>query len=523
MGSIVTFYSYKGGVGRSMALANVAVLLARRGKKVLAVDWDLEAPGLTRYFAYLKPKQDGLGLLQLLLTRGNSDSSVDYKSYLSKLEDTDSGMSFDILPSGQEADPDYSRNLERFDWHVFFREGGGDFFEKLRAQWKAEYDVVLIDSRTGLTDSGGICTIQMPDIVVAMFTANYQSLYGVKDVMTLARQSRKRLSFDRPLLNVIPLPSRFGTRSEFRESKKWLDEFAYVLREFFAEWLPSNASPRQVLERMKIPQVDYFSFGERLAVVEDSSSDSEGMTPPYNMLTDLIESDLKNVNTILPPESWKMSSQRESTKRTKRLDGYQYDIYFSYDHDVHTTVWLREQFWPFLRYHLEMLSPNKLTPFFDLQEVRTGSRWESIISDALKGSRVCLAIFTPQYFRNSWSVAELETFLRRSHEVGYPLVVPVLLAGDQPNLPRAVRDIHIADFRPFFFTERFPKTPLDFYAGEFSNTKFLDFDVAVRQLAGDLIKRNGEVPAFSAASRVVSPGEVPGTEPGSVRRRKRIG
>ena len=45
MSSIVTFYSYKGGVGRSMALANVAVLLARRGLKVLAVDWDLESAG----------------------------------------------------------------------------------------------------------------------------------------------------------------------------------------------------------------------------------------------------------------------------------------------------------------------------------------------------------------------------------------------------------------------------------------------------------------------------------------------
>ena len=170
--------------------------------------------------------------------------------------------------------------LERFDWHDFFSEGGGNFFEQLRAQWKAAYDVVLIDSRTGLTDSGGICTIQLPDIVVAMFTANFQSLYGARDVMRLAQQSRQRLSFDRMLLNVIPLPSRFGTRSEFRESKKWLDEFAKTLGEFFAEWLPSNASPRQVLERMKIPQVDYFSFGERLAVVEDSSSDSEGMMPP---------------------------------------------------------------------------------------------------------------------------------------------------------------------------------------------------------------------------------------------------
>ena len=34
-GKIVTFYSYKGGTGRTMALANVAWILASTGLKVL--------------------------------------------------------------------------------------------------------------------------------------------------------------------------------------------------------------------------------------------------------------------------------------------------------------------------------------------------------------------------------------------------------------------------------------------------------------------------------------------------------
>ena len=66
MSSIVTFYSYKGGVGRSMALANIAVLLARRGLKVLMVDWDFEAPGLDRYFSYFSLETKGAGLLRML-------------------------------------------------------------------------------------------------------------------------------------------------------------------------------------------------------------------------------------------------------------------------------------------------------------------------------------------------------------------------------------------------------------------------------------------------------------------------
>ena len=50
MSRVITFYSYKGGVGRSMALVNVATLLSKWGKKVLMMDWDLEAPGLENFF-----------------------------------------------------------------------------------------------------------------------------------------------------------------------------------------------------------------------------------------------------------------------------------------------------------------------------------------------------------------------------------------------------------------------------------------------------------------------------------------
>ncbi len=45
--AFVTFYSFKGGVGRSMALINVAGIFAGCGFKVMALDMDLEAPGIS--------------------------------------------------------------------------------------------------------------------------------------------------------------------------------------------------------------------------------------------------------------------------------------------------------------------------------------------------------------------------------------------------------------------------------------------------------------------------------------------
>jgi hypothetical protein len=76
LGTIVTFYSWKGGVGRTMALANIAVQLSQKGSRVLMVDWDLEAPGLLNYFetgevqksgkVSAAPAQDAGGLMALL-------------------------------------------------------------------------------------------------------------------------------------------------------------------------------------------------------------------------------------------------------------------------------------------------------------------------------------------------------------------------------------------------------------------------------------------------------------------------
>ncbi len=59
---VITFYSFKGGVGRTMALANVGLELARTGRRVLLVDFDLEAPGLDT-FDVLKPDHPTPGIV----------------------------------------------------------------------------------------------------------------------------------------------------------------------------------------------------------------------------------------------------------------------------------------------------------------------------------------------------------------------------------------------------------------------------------------------------------------------------
>ena len=75
MGQIITFYSYKGGTGRTMAIANVAYLLTEWGYKVLIVDWDLEAPGIEHFFSkFINVEKTAKikGILDILVDAQNS-------------------------------------------------------------------------------------------------------------------------------------------------------------------------------------------------------------------------------------------------------------------------------------------------------------------------------------------------------------------------------------------------------------------------------------------------------------------
>ena len=119
----------------------------------------------------------------------------------------------DFIPAGA-GDDAYIRLVQELDWARLYERGFGDFLEDCRLRWKAMYDFVLIDSRTGITDMGGICTAQLPEILVMLFTANEQSLRGTLDVACRAVTAQDALPYDRAQLMVLPVPTRFDAREE---------------------------------------------------------------------------------------------------------------------------------------------------------------------------------------------------------------------------------------------------------------------------------------------------------------------
>lgn len=301
MSRIITFYSYKGGVGRTFALANIGVLLAQKGKKVLLMDWDLEAPGLDRYF--FKRETDGpkpeCGMIHLL-HEAVKNPQADWRKHVISTGVSEAPSLF-LLPSGA-AHEEYAHDVRSFSWSDFFSaHQGGAILERWREEWLAEYDFVLIDSRTGLTDVSGICTVLLPDFLVLVFSANDQSFPNAVSIALSAQQARKNLDVQRPPLMILPLPSRFDGRDETEDAKNWLERFAETLKPFYDDWLPTKCLRSDIIELTKIPYLTKCSFGEPLTVLDLGTSNPDWPGYYLSNAARLLRTDFADALQIINP------------------------------------------------------------------------------------------------------------------------------------------------------------------------------------------------------------------------------
>jgi cellulose biosynthesis protein BcsQ len=290
MGKIITFYSYKGGTGRSMALANVAWLLAINEKKVCVLDWDLEAPGLHRYF---KPfladpelfETDGLidafwqAAVQAFAPAKDATPEkvpreldlaaldLDLEDYITPLDwDFGEKGGIDFVGAGRQG-ATYSERVNTFDWKRFYSLGGGRLLDEVRDLLARNYDYVLIDSRTGVSDTSGICTIQMPDMLVACFTLNRQSIDGAAAILRSVRI--QRTSADGTVgISLLPIV----TRIENSEKDKLELARAYA-RKTFGDLLTRATAEetRRYWDEMEVTYRPYYAYEEVLAAFGDTA------------------------------------------------------------------------------------------------------------------------------------------------------------------------------------------------------------------------------------------------------------
>ncbi len=328
-GEVITFYSYKGGTGRSMALANCAGLLAEAwpesAKPILLIDFDLEAPGLHQYLQqYLPPPdslQDQAGTLELftalysaveqaLAARGG-DASAKEGARLDEASCQALLAQFDFSPYLIEStlnkvwlikagrpDASYSERLGNMNWKKLHALAPGIF--RALAAWFAEhFACTLIDARTGLSDTSSICTMLLPDVLTVVFTLNRQSLTGIEHLVREAKKYRDTSADLRPL-RFYPLASRVDNASDinrqiwregcttshtvFGEVSGYEPMFTRLFGEIFDQDSTGPelaAGMKRYFDMVQVPHNADYAFGERLCFGSQASADRFSLRATY--------------------------------------------------------------------------------------------------------------------------------------------------------------------------------------------------------------------------------------------------
>ncbi|PPQ28130.1 ParA family protein [Rhodopila globiformis] len=169
----IVFFSIKGGVGRSTALAATAWKLAEQGRRVLVLDLDLESPGLS---SSLLPddRRPSYGiadwLVEDLVNNGeaildgmiaSSDLSRDGDINVVPAHGRDPGEYLAKL--GRVWMPKVSPTGERESWPQRLSR----LLDMLEAQLKP--DIVLVDSRSGIDEVASACLTTLGASLILLF------------------------------------------------------------------------------------------------------------------------------------------------------------------------------------------------------------------------------------------------------------------------------------------------------------------------------------------------------------------
>jgi MinD-like ATPase involved in chromosome partitioning or flagellar assembly len=262
-----------------MTVANAAWILAGSGRRVLAIDWDLESPGLHRYF------RPFLSDPELTKSRGLVDFLTEFrlrKNYPDWLDDCTLSLnchlgrgSISLIPAGRQGEG-YAERVDHLSREDARESIGGDKgIADLRDRLKSKYDYVLIDGPTGVGQSVEICNALIPDVLVALFTLNHKTITGT------AAAAEKALSGSANELRIFPVPSRV----EYGESEKLREATRYA-REVF-EPLISHAQTGVATaywNDVEIPYVSYYAFEEVPPALRDEPGSPRGLTGSHERL-----------------------------------------------------------------------------------------------------------------------------------------------------------------------------------------------------------------------------------------------
>lgn len=230
---VITFYSYKGGVGRTLALANIAQRLANDFGKVVAVmDFDLEAPGLHHKFTPdFRPLKIKKGLVDYIYEFAvNNKIEPLIKPFSLQLpKERKEAKPIYIIPAGNTNQSEYWQKLAAISWHEMFykpNSQGVNFILNLKKQIEKELnpDFLLIDSRTGITEISGITISLLADECVVVSVNNKENFTGSEQVINSIRSSENTF-LKTPNVHFVLSRIPYSTNSDIRGREIKLKEY----------------------------------------------------------------------------------------------------------------------------------------------------------------------------------------------------------------------------------------------------------------------------------------------------------
>ncbi|HWS84426.1 MAG TPA: AAA family ATPase [Ktedonobacteraceae bacterium] len=225
---VVTFYSFKGGVGRSTSLALVANLLATRGRRVVMIDFDLEAPGLSFMHPIDIPEATTYGVLdyiyQRYLTPDQDEPKID--DCIRQISIPTRGELY-LVPAG-EYDEGYVHRLADLDVHSLYQSETNPIHQLLNdVKNTLDPDIILIDARTGFTEMGAIALFDQADLGVICFSPTNQSFAGLEWVVKAASKQRKYNGIPdlRFLLTPMPPVAQAQQQEWLNRTADWITQY----------------------------------------------------------------------------------------------------------------------------------------------------------------------------------------------------------------------------------------------------------------------------------------------------------
>jgi hypothetical protein len=170
---------------------------------------------------------------------------------------------------------------------------------------------------------------------------------------------------------------------------------------------------------------------------------------------------------------------------------YRYDVFLSYSRRSPVGEWVRNHFHPLLDNWLSSVMQHEPRIFVDWNQ-EVGANWPANIQRALIDSRMLVSVWSPQYFRSDWCVAEWHSMRAREEllglgQVGNPLglVYPVIFS-DGATFPNEAKLTQHRDLSKW----NFPRLQFNQAAS------FLEFEREMQQLAEDISSMLERTPPY---------------------------